>query len=659
MSCITLRSPNLACWLLSLCLLSIPALADAARSYQAYGWYDSLLTERYSHPREAISYGIRILGVAAELPDTLRANTRVQLGFILNKQGFADQGLEFYRDANRDFIDLGLEDSTGYLNIDMGNIHFHSGRYDCALEHYLQAEALFEATDQKAGHYTSLNNQGLVYLKQGAQDRAEEVFQKALEIARQSLPEIAYLQALSFRYLADLNEVRGDQERMTAYLDSALAVQYHPRDQLHAAELYSNLAYIWLQKGDTLKAIGSWENAATVLLKQPNLFQEIEVKQNLARLHQERGEVEEAIRILRAAVAKCQESGSLDLGIRLQRDLISYLQQSHTSDNIIEEYQHLSQFQDLRYQAERENYLQRLEIQDLLNDYQHRLQVQSDRLERSALLRNGLIVIGVLLIVLIWVLSRSNLRIRKARADLEVSNNSLQEAIDTKNRFFSIIAHDLRSPFNVLIGFSRLLQHDYEQYDEVERRNMVQEIAKVIGNTYRLLENLLEWSRAQTGKLVFKPEPIDLKSLVGEVATFTAEGFMNKHIQVDLDGVPEIEVRADRNMLSTILRNLISNAGKFSNPGGLIEVTASRDSRWIRISVRDHGVGIEKEKLESLFDSIAGESTRGTCNEPGTGLGLRLSKEFAEMHGGEIQVQSTPGSGTTFTFTILIADNES
>ncbi len=159
-------------------------------------------------------------------------------------------------------------------------------------------------------------------------------------------------------------------------------------------------------------------------------------------------------------------------------------------------------------------------------------------------------------------------------------------------------------------------------------------------------------SRAQTGRIEYKPEKVQLKQLVDEVASFTSYTFLDKQIQVRTNNVSDCMVMADQNMLKTILRNLLSNAGKFSQPGGQIELSCFQSKDWIQVSVKDQGVGMSPEQAATLFDTALNKSTRGTRNERGTGLGLKLCKEFVDRHDGKIDVSSVQGEGTTFSFTI-------
>ncbi|WP_372644725.1 ATP-binding protein [Ancylomarina sp.] len=244
-----------------------------------------------------------------------------------------------------------------------------------------------------------------------------------------------------------------------------------------------------------------------------------------------------------------------------------------------------------------------------------------------------------------------------AKQALIESETSLRDLNATKDRFFSIIAHDLKSPFNGILGFSKLLEaevHD-KNYEAVE------EYAHIIHNASQramnLLTNLLVWSRSQMGKIKYTPENCDLEVLFNEIAELLNDSAQQKSITISSEIENNSVVFVDKNMICTILRNLISNGIKFTKSGGTITICAHpKVDEWL-ITVSDNGVGISNEAIDKLFLMEYSYSTLGTQKEVGTGLGLLLCKEFVSMHGGRIWVESEVGKGSTFYFSIPIVKN--
>ena len=247
-------------------------------------------------------------------------------------------------------------------------------------------------------------------------------------------------------------------------------------------------------------------------------------------------------------------------------------------------------------------------------------------------------------------------KIEKQKVELEKKAKDLQEANKTKDRFFSIVAHDLKNPFNALIGFSELIEQavDNKDIEEIEKLNQI--ILQSSKQTHKLLLNLLEWSKAQTNQIQYNPEKIDIEKIVDEKIHFFNGQATKKGVKL-IKKSTHCMVFADLNMLKTILRNLISNAIKYTTQGKIILKTEINTNKCI-ISIRDEGIGIPKSQFEELFSLKESKSTPGTEGEKGTGLGLILCKEFVEKNKGEIFVESTVNEGSVFSFTLPLYEDE-
>ncbi len=230
----------------------------------------------------------------------------------------------------------------------------------------------------------------------------------------------------------------------------------------------------------------------------------------------------------------------------------------------------------------------------------------------------------------------------------------LRELNATKDKFFSIIAHDLKSPFNAIIGFSEFLIQDARHLDVKEIEDYSRMINSSANQTLQLLENLLSWARMQQGRLQFTPKQLVLNEIAKEVISLMIENAEGKNISLQNHIPRHIIVNADEEMLKTIIRNLFSNAVKFTHRGGKISITAEVIADEIMISVKDTGIGISSENIKKLFRIGSDFTMRGTNNEKGTGLGLILCRDFVERHGGRIGVESEVGNGSTFFFSLPV-----
>jgi PAS domain S-box-containing protein len=251
-------------------------------------------------------------------------------------------------------------------------------------------------------------------------------------------------------------------------------------------------------------------------------------------------------------------------------------------------------------------------------------------------------------------ISRDVTQRKNAEVQLQEYSEQLKELVATKDKFFSIIAHDLKSPFNSIIGLSEIIKNDAKHLDIAAIEQYAGIIHSTSNNTFRLLENLLDWARIQQSQMPFHPVSLVLKTLTNEVLEFLIEKANSKMIAI-INYIPDhLIVMADKNMIRTILRNLISNALKFTSKNGKIEIKAVERENKVEISIEDTGIGIKPEDIDKIFKIGSNFSKRGTENEKGTGLGLLLCKEFVEEHGGEIWVESEEGKGSSFKFSIPI-----
>jgi signal transduction histidine kinase len=270
----------------------------------------------------------------------------------------------------------------------------------------------------------------------------------------------------------------------------------------------------------------------------------------------------------------------------------------------------------------------------------------------------GYVTASLLLLFVFFILKKyfdkikSNQLLEEKNRQIEKSEQELRLLNAAKNKFFSIIAHDLKNPFHTVMGYSHLLSNDYDHFSEAERRKFAVDINQSTNNIFRLLQNLLEWSKAQTGRLKYMPIEIEfgriLENAVGVLQALADQ----KKIQLTLTCSNNLKVFADPLMVETVLRNLINNAIKFTPENGIIEITAKQIENQVRIDVSDNGVGISEEDVRNLFQIDSKVKRKGTNNEDGSGLGLILCKEFIDKNNGTLWVESTLGIGSTFSFTI-------
>lgn len=256
-------------------------------------------------------------------------------------------------------------------------------------------------------------------------------------------------------------------------------------------------------------------------------------------------------------------------------------------------------------------------------------------------------------------LKYSFLKIEEQNKELKETQNILKEANITKDRFLSIIAHDLKNPFTSLIGFSKLVVDDFDKIDKKHLKEILEMIYQSAKQIYSLLENLLLWARAQSGSVTIEPDYIDIYGIIQENLDIFSNNIKEKNINIKLNLNKENRVFVDYNMISTVIRNILSNAIKFTNFNGKIEIkTESVDNgENLLIEIKDNGKGIEEEYKDRIFSIDKKFSTPGTNNEKGSGLGLIICKEFVLKNNGDIYFKSKYGEGTSFFIKLPVKKN--
>ncbi len=255
-------------------------------------------------------------------------------------------------------------------------------------------------------------------------------------------------------------------------------------------------------------------------------------------------------------------------------------------------------------------------------------------------------------------LTRKNHEIEQQKAVLEQQRKELEALNSTKDKFFAIIAHDLKNPFSTVLGISELLAREFENFDPESLKEFITQIYKYSNNTFNLLENLLQWSMLQTGRMPMRPKLANLCTIIEENVELLSGNAVQKNITITHSKCHEVLAYIDVNMITTVVRNLLSNAIKFTPHNGTISASISREGLFWKVSITDSGIGINEKDLNKLFLLDSNPTTIGTSQEKGTGLGLILCKEFVERNGGEIGVQSQVDKGSIFWFTIPVAESE-
>ncbi|MEZ5070889.1 MAG: PAS domain-containing protein [Bacteroidales bacterium] len=249
----------------------------------------------------------------------------------------------------------------------------------------------------------------------------------------------------------------------------------------------------------------------------------------------------------------------------------------------------------------------------------------------------------------ITAMKEADLKISQQKQKLQEQKEELENMNKSKDRLFSIIAHDLKNPFQSIIGFTDLLRKEFTTFSESQIAEYLDLIHEASTSAYDLLFNLLEWSRAQTRSVQIKPVRLPLDLVVREILGQHHLQARNKGIQLENRVDPELAAEADLNMIRTVVRNLTNNAIKYTDRGGTVSFSSAMENGNVLLSIRDSGIGIPEDRIKTLFSLEHSKSTAGTAGETGTGIGLLVVHDFLELNQGNLRVESTPGAGSVFS----------
>ena len=511
-----------------------------------------------------------------------------------------------------------------------------------------------------------LGNIGLVHNEMDNVNEAISYFRQALKI-NQTIRDTESM-AVNYDYLgATYSRMKMPDSSLVNYRKALYYFKKIRKEDRYAVAL-SNMAWILPNYPDSLnKAIGYFNKAWEKFQELGWVYYEPNIQFGIANILSKQGKLEESISAYKKSIQLANQfKREFFLKKQLYQGLSEVYQKKGDYKNALENQILCSKYNDSITEKQKFDQITALEKQYETEKKQNeimRLQATHDlmnmQLQKNKQLKIlGFITASLLLIFVLFILVRYFDKIKLNRLlehknhKIEQSENELRVLNAAKNKFFSILAHDLKNPFHTVMGYSYLLSNDYEQFTEEERRKFATDINHSSNNIFRLLENLLEWSKSQTGRLVFTPRDIEFKRILENSVGVLRSVANQKNIRIESDFDDDLILFADPQMIETVLRNLINNAIKFTPENGLIEITANRVDDQITICVKDTGTGISEEDAVNLFRIDSTVKRKGTNNEDGSGLGLVLCKEFVRKNNGNIWLNSTPGNGSSFFFTV-------
>lgn len=605
-----------------------------------------LKAEASGDPQGAIKYGLQAVALASKNHNQkLLADSYHHLGAAYQLSGdyktaahYNDKAVRI-REVIRD--SLGLSHSFNSI----GNLYNYLSDYSKAIEFYQNSLSIASKISDKQGMSRALNNIGHVYQSQDSIKKAIQYYVRALAIKKDIGDQVGY--TISIINLGELYIKEGKLQKAISYLQEGKAIALGTNHQRNLGYVYRGLAEAHRMKGDIRKATACALHSLEISRKQRSPFEIQQSVEMLHKIYQQKGDLAQAHHYLSLLVAYKDSLHNQAVHKQVEELRIKYESEKKEKQN-------------LQLKAERDRQLSELRNQKIviyltgalvftfaaLAIVLFRGMRKLSRLSRSLAEKNKQISKrNKQLIKASRTLKKQAIRLQEQKKLLEKSNH-------IKDRLFYILADDLRGPLLALKGLLPLIRQN--EVTEEEKGWLLDMVAAGQQNVLELINNLLFWAKSQMPGQGARPEPVNLGLLVRQSMLGLQSQAARKNIQLANTVGNQAIVFADAEMTKLVLRNLISNAIKFCRSGDNVEVSARTDGKFFTISVQDTGVGIAARNQSRLFSST-GFTSMGTANERGSGLGLQLCRDFVSLNGGQIWVESEPGRGSTFLFTLPTA----
>ncbi len=553
----------------------------------------------------------------------------------------------------------------GELHRSCGLSHFFHGENDEALSDFLTALSFFEETGNKILTVRTYSNIAQLYSDVSKFDKSLEYYRKALTISIQenieeSIP--VYLNGIGV-----IHYMTAELDSAKYYYELSLEQFKEQNNELRTAALLNNIASIYVDEGNYSAGLEYYNDALDVFKNINNKRYTSHVLQGIGDAYLAMGEYKQAISTFDEGL---EIANSLEHAYYLQtlfyEDLSKAYEELGDIEEALESYKSFKFYTDSLLADEQVTRIEELEAfyqtekkEAEINRLNAENELANITIQKNKVIRTYGISAIIFLIIIVGITSwgyflikRTNNLLSRKNDQIEKQKIELEELNASKNKFFSIFAHDLKNPFHTVLGYSYILEKEYDRFSNEDRKKYAGDIHKSTNSIFRLLQNLLVWSRSQTGRIKYDPVSFDFLKVYERVESLLKTPAQDKNIQLISQVDENTIVFADPSMIETVLRNLIYNAIKFSFEESKIITSISKKNDSVTVSVKDQGIGISENDIKNLFRIDSKVKHKGTNDESGSGLGLILCHEFVKNNKGEIWVESDLNKGSTFYFTI-------
>lgn len=545
--------------------------------------------------------------------------------------------------------------SYSFIGVGYRNMSY----YKEALTNYLQGLAIADSLKNYEQIAFAYNNIGNLYLRSGNDSLAQVYLQKTLDLAVEENFEV--LLGYAFKNLGSYYYENKDYDKALEFLNSSYDVRNKLSDYWGMTNTLNEIGIVYTQKKDFASALKSYDTAyEKVSHIEKNKILVGEIYLGKARVYYTKKDYNSSLYFLNKCKAIFEEvNGRIEL-VEIYK-LISNI--AYENNNYKEAFDFQQKFSSLNDSIKVLDAERQLDLMEILytsdknqkeNELLRRdnaiklLQISQEKQLRDLLIliSFSLLIAAVISYIFYKGKKKTNEQLTKTNELIEKQKSELSKINSTKDRLFSIIAHDLKNPFGNLMNVTDVIMKEFDNLSQNELKELVESVNRSTKSSYRLLENLLLWSRSQKGYLKYNPELIDIEKAVNENFNLYSEMAKDKNVKLDFIHNDKVFAYADLNMIDAVLRNLINNAVKYSHQNGIVKVSTFTENDKTIVCIEDEGIGISENEILKIFSLEEKPIQSGTRGERGTGLGLIICKEFIDINKGEITIESKINKGT-------------
>ncbi len=590
-------------------------------------------------------------------------STYSNMGYVYWRTGIYDSSLIYYSKA-LEYNELIDNKGAVASNLNsIGAVYYNWGRIDRALDNYYQSIDI----SKKLGNYINASltasNIGLIQRDRGKPAEAMKIFYSALDYGKISESNTAI--GYAYNNIAVIHKINEEYDSAFAYYK--LSYDYYVK-----ADYFGGIVLNLIHLGELHKDLKNYEEsesyfnqALEISIPRNERLRISQAKMFIGEIRREQNRLNDAVKLFNESIELALIVGKIDFLMNSYRNLAEIYESQKQYAKALEYFRFFKEYADEITKEETNKQISEIEYKYELETNRRELEEKKYELKSQQLLSNLLfaaLILTVIFAFLLFILNRNRKKVNyillEKNKQIEEHKIELEHLNATKDKFFSIIAHDLKNPFITLLGLSNIYIESNDELSEEEKLDYVKKMESVSINTHALLDNLLFWSRSQTGHLQPIKVMINLNKIIENAMKFISESIQKKNITLNISIEDKLNTYFDKEMLDTIIRNLISNAVKFSYNGGIINIVGYHKNGSIEFYIEDFGTGIDKDILPKLFTIENSVSSPGTDDEKGTGLGLTLVKEFLTKNGGTISIESVLGKGSKFIITLPASKEE-